>query len=97
MNLNRRFRSRYVPPNWEENIEKVVKRGIPVVVATRCIQGDVTPSYNYVGGGKSIEKKSVIFSMDLSGPKSRLKLMLLLGQESYEAMEELKRAFEKKG
>ena len=62
-------------------LQKVEGRGVPIVMATRCIDGFVQGIYDYPGGGKSLKSReipSIIYSNGLSGPKARLKLIVLL-------------------
>jgi L-asparaginase len=56
----------------------IVKKGIPVVMTSRCPRGRVKPIYGN-GGGKSLADGGVIFAGDLSGPKARVLLAVLLG------------------
>ena len=65
---------------------------IPVVIATRCLLGRAVPMYGYEGGAASLREHGVIFADQLSGPKARLLLMLLLGEGR--SAEEIKEAFE---
>ncbi|MFC7398269.1 asparaginase [Chelatococcus sp. GCM10030263] len=55
-----------------------VKSGIPVVMTSRCQRGRVKPIYGS-GGGKSLAEGGVIFAGDLSGPKARVLVSVLLG------------------
>jgi L-asparaginase len=82
-----------VPPQWEQSIQKAITKGIPVVLTSRCPQGSTSPLYDYMGGGKSLERLGVIFARYLSGPKARIKLMVLLGQCPQLDMEEIRNTF----
>ncbi len=53
--------------------------GIPVVLATRCVSGRVSPSYGFPGGGARWMAAGVIPAGWLSGPKARIGLALGLG------------------
>lgn len=68
-----------VPPLMLPGIEKALKDGIPVIIAPRVLQGRVAPSYGYKGGGKMLAEMGCFFADDLRGPKSRIKLMIVLG------------------
>ncbi|WP_147819367.1 asparaginase [Salidesulfovibrio onnuriiensis] len=68
-----------VPPRAVSGIERCIRAGIPVVLATRCIEGGVWPIYGYPGGGADLMNKGVINCGRLGGPKARLQLMLALG------------------
>ena len=70
-----------VPARIVRCLQEVEKRGIPIVLTSRCIGGMAQTIYGYSGGGKSLkteEIKSIIFSNGLNGPKARLKLAVLL-------------------
>ncbi|MDQ0337769.1 L-asparaginase [Caldalkalibacillus uzonensis] len=59
-------------------VEKIIRKGIPVVMVSRCFNGIVEGLYGYKGGGKQLKEMGVIFSNGLNGPKARLKLMVAL-------------------
>lgn len=80
-----------VPPDAVEALEACVKDTIPVVLATRCIEGGVWPIYGYPGGGADLESKGVILCGRLGGPKARIRLMCALGLTS--DMEEIRNIF----
>ncbi|GAA0296974.1 L-asparaginase [Gracilibacillus halotolerans] len=67
-----------VPPSVAPIIEDWIHKGIPVIITSRCPEGVVLPTYYYEGGGGELEEKGAIFSTELSGQKSRIKLLLLL-------------------
>ena len=69
-----------VPPQVLPGIQFAIDQGIPVVIATRCIQGRVLDTYGYEGSGRDLRKRGVIFAGFLSGQKARIKLMVVLGQ-----------------
>jgi L-asparaginase len=56
----------------------IIKRGIPVIVTSRCPKGRVKPVYGN-GGGKDLFAAGAIFAGDLSGPKARVLASVLLG------------------
>lgn len=68
-----------VPSAWQPVLKELVDRKVPVVLASRCPAGRVVPSYGGAGGGATLAEVGVIPAEDLSGPKARLALMLLLG------------------
>lgn len=68
-----------VPPAIVPAIEDCIREGIPVVLATRCIEGGVWPVYGYPGGGADLLDKGVILCGRLGGPKARVRLMCALG------------------
>lgn len=67
-----------VPPGAVPAIEAMIRAHIPVVLTTRCPEGGVWPIYAYPGGGADLIDKGVMSGGRLSGPKARLKLMVLL-------------------
>ena len=81
-----------IPPDAVKGIEDCLKDGIPVVLATRCIEGGVWPVYGYPGGGADLESKGVIPCGRLGGPKARIRLMCALGLTS--DMNEIRRLFD---
>lgn len=68
-----------VPPTTFEGIKYAVKKGIPVVLTSRCPAGETLDIYSYPGAGKWLKKLGVIFTDYLNGQKARIKLMLCLG------------------
>lgn len=68
-----------VPPWWMPTIKEAIKRGVVVVIASRCPSGRVYDKYGYVGAYRDLKKAGVIFSQGLSGQKARIKLMVALG------------------
>ncbi|STY63914.1 Asparaginase [Mannheimia haemolytica] len=47
---------------------------------SRAFNGITQDVYDYVGGGKQLKQKGIIFTKGLSGQKARIKLMVLLSQ-----------------
>jgi L-asparaginase len=68
-----------VPPAIVPALEECLAASIPVVLATRCIEGGVWPIYGYPGGGADLSDRGVILCGRLGGPKARLRLMCALG------------------
>ena len=68
-----------VPPAMLEGVREACAAAVPVVVASRCARGATAASYGYEGGGVTLKDAGAIFSGDLSAPKARIKLMVLLG------------------
>jgi L-asparaginase len=67
-----------VPPNFVPAIRRALRKGIVVVMTSRCFLGRVLGVYGYSGGGRGLKEMGVIFAGDLSGPKARMKLMVVL-------------------
>jgi L-asparaginase len=62
-----------------EAVARAVKRGTLVAVASRSPQGRVAPTYTGGGGGHDLMQAGAVFAGDLSGPKTRVLLSVLLG------------------
>jgi L-asparaginase len=58
-------------------VREAVEAGVPVVIASRCVEGRVEPVYGR-GGGKDLAEVGAIFAGDLAGPKIRVLLQLAL-------------------
>ncbi|RUU32654.1 asparaginase [Mesorhizobium sp. M6A.T.Ce.TU.002.03.1.1] len=59
-------------------VADIIADGVPVFVASRCGEGRVSPIYGN-GGGKDLEKAGAVFAGDLTGPKLRILVSVLLG------------------
>ncbi len=82
-----------VPPRMVAGIAKAIEKKVPVVIVSRCPRGRVLDSYGYEGGGKGLRSLGVIMGDNLSGPKARLKLMIILGMTT--DLAKIKNVFEK--
>lgn len=69
-----------VPPAIQESMIRAVKKGIPVVLASRTGSGRPAHAYGYAGGGRISWENGIIFAGELTGIKARLLLMLALGE-----------------
>ncbi|MEE6674081.1 asparaginase [Pediococcus acidilactici] len=65
-----------LPVEVVEPIQRLIKKGIPVVMVSRCYNGLAEPIYDYVGGGIDLERMGVIFCQGLNGQKARIKLQV---------------------
>ena len=74
------FGSGNVPPGMVPAIHKALLRGLPVILATRCLCGGVVPVYSYDGGGVRLLEDGVISAGNLSATKAQLLLKMALGQ-----------------
>lgn len=81
-----------VTPAAFEGIKYVVKKGIPVVLVSRCPAGETGYIYSYPGAGKHLHDIGVIFADFLNGQKARIKFMLALGVTRDKSL--LKKIFE---
>jgi len=59
-------------------VRNATRKGIPVLITSRCPEGRVQPIYGGGGGGRDLADAGGIFTGDLKGPKARLLLMVLL-------------------
>jgi L-asparaginase len=69
-----------VPPAAVPAVQRAIDAGIPVVIASRCVQGRILDTYGYEGSGRDLRQRGVLFAGTLSGAKARLRLMLALGR-----------------
>lgn len=61
-----------------EAVQAAIQKNIPVVITTRCPTGVAIGTYAYPGGGAMLEEIGAIIGGELSGPKARIRLMVLL-------------------
>jgi len=66
------------PSRLTELVRQATRKGIPVLITSRCPVGRVQPVYGGGGGGRDLADAGGIFAGDLKGPKARLLLMVLL-------------------
>ncbi|NGQ94603.1 asparaginase [Brevibacillus sp. SYP-B805] len=69
-----------LPPAIVPTLRQVLDKGIPIVLVSRCFNGEVQDVYDYEGGGRQLKAMGMIFSNGLNGQKARLKLMVALEQ-----------------
>lgn len=67
-----------LPPEAANEIERLMGKGVPVVLVSRCFNGIAEPVYAYDGGGVKLQKAGVMFVKELNAPKARLKLLIAL-------------------
>lgn len=67
-----------LPPQTLPSLERILARGIPVVLVSRCFNGLAEPVYSYEGGGKQLEQLGVLFCQGINSQKARLKLLIAL-------------------
>lgn len=68
-----------VPPSWLPTIERAIKQGVAIVIASRAGGGRTIDRYGYVGGHRDLARIGCWFADGLNGQKARLKLMAALG------------------
>ncbi len=81
-----------LPPMLISGIQKALDKGIVIVLSTRVITGRVHDTYAYEAAVKPVKTMGVITAGELSGQKTRLKLMLLLGTQKNK--EEIEKYFD---
>lgn len=69
-----------MPPASLPGLKKILEKNIPVVITSRAFNGIAQDIYAYTGGGKHLKELGAIFAPGLSGPKARIKLLVLLEQ-----------------
>ncbi|MFC4436482.1 MULTISPECIES: asparaginase [Natrialbaceae] len=74
-----------------EAAREAIDDGVPVVVASRCLEGRVTPVYGGDGGGERLREYGAIFAGDLPAQKARIRLALAL--EAYDDETGIRDAF----
>ena len=67
-------------PSGFAAIEQALQKDIPIIIATRCWEGNAEPHYGYIGGGQTLEKIGACFAHDLPAHKARIYAQLLLAQ-----------------
>ncbi|SEW27412.1 asparaginase [Natrinema salifodinae] len=72
-------------------VRDAIREGIPVVVASRCLEGRTAPVYGGVGGGDRLREYGAIFAGDLPAQKARIKLTLAL--TAFDDEDAVRRAF----
>jgi L-asparaginase len=68
-----------VPGGLEAGIDHALRRGVAVVLSSRCAGGTTQPIYGGDGGGATLDERGVVRSNGLSSHKARLGLMVALG------------------
>ncbi len=69
-----------LPPAILPTLQQLLDKGTPIVLVSRCYNGQVQDVYDYAGGGKQLKEMGMIFSNGLNGQKARLKLIVALQQ-----------------
>jgi len=68
-----------VPLSAVPAVERALARGIPVVICSRCWQGETRDTYAYRGAGRTLVAAGAVLAGRLPAHKARLELMLRLG------------------
>ncbi|MED1919364.1 asparaginase [Brevibacillus sp. DP1.3A] len=67
-----------LPPAIIPTLQQLLDKGVPIVLVSRCYNGQVQDIYDYEGGGRKLKEMGIIFSNGLNGQKARLKLIVTL-------------------
>lgn len=83
-----------IPRYLSPAIEGALERGLPIIISTRCVDGESFACYDHPGGGAELERLGAILSGKLNAFKSRIKLIAMLscGLTTQEIREEFLRA-----
>lgn len=65
-----------MPPATLPALQRILDRGIPVVLVSRCFNGVAEDVYDYDGGGIQLKKMGISFCQGLNGQKARIKLIV---------------------
>lgn len=79
------------PQGFAPVVARLVDKGVPVIVASRCAEGRTAAIYGADSGGTTLAEAGVIFAGTLSAIKCRLALCALLGAGA--SMAEIRAAF----
>ncbi len=72
------FGSGNIPPGAVPAVRRWREEGKPVVLASRCLYGSVTPSYAFPGGGATLIREGVIPAGRRTPAQARMELMIAL-------------------
>lgn len=67
-----------LPPAACAGLVRLLEKGLPVVLVSRCFNGIAEPVYGYPGGGVELANQGVMFVKELNAQKARLKLLIAL-------------------
>ncbi len=65
-----------LPPATLPALQRLLQRGVPVVLVSRCFNGMAEDIYDYEGGGVGLKQMGVTFCQGLNGQKARIKLIV---------------------
>ncbi|WP_459501537.1 asparaginase [Bacillus sp. C1] len=67
-----------LPPRTLPSLQRLINKGIPIVLVSRCFNGIVQDVYSYEGGGKQLKDMGIVFTYGLNAQKARIKLLVAL-------------------
>lgn len=70
-----------VSPHMMPSIKDAIKKGIYIVITTSSEEGEVYPTYDYIGSAYDLYEAGVILGQDYDSKKARIKLISLLRAE----------------
>ena len=70
-----------VSPDMMPAIKEAVDKGIHIVITTSSEEGEVYPTYEYLGSAHDLYEAGVILGQDYDSKKARIKLMAILRAE----------------
>ncbi|MDR0846409.1 MAG: asparaginase [Lactobacillales bacterium] len=65
-----------LPPDTIKPLKKLIAKGVPIAIVSRCIKGSAEPIYSYEGGGIELEELGLVFVPSLNAPKARIKMIV---------------------
>ena len=71
-----------VSPFMVDSIQAALDKGITVVISTSAEEGKVYPAYSYNGSAHDLQTRGVILGEDYDSKKARLKLAILLSNNT---------------
>jgi L-asparaginase len=72
------FGSGNLPPGAVPAIQRWLDEGKPVVLASRCLYGEVTPVYAFPGGGATLIRAGVVAAGPRTPAQARMELVIAL-------------------
>jgi L-asparaginase len=72
------FGSGNIPPGALPAIRRWINEGKPVVLASRCPEGQVTPVYAFEGGGATLVREGVIPAGPRTPSQARMELIIAI-------------------
>lgn len=71
----------HLPPGMMPGIERAIDAGVSVIVTSRSAKGSAEAVYGFVGGGKHLQERGVVFTRGYPAHKARIKLMVALAAD----------------
>ena len=71
----------HVPPDWMDGLDRVARRGIPIVVTSVTLSGRLAEAYEYRGSLADLVEIGAVAVHHLSARKARLRMMSALSAD----------------